>query len=225
MGLLLHGATRQCERFWGIGSRLNFNFVTVSSAGLVDGVSHELILTGRGTFNSRYVVGGGSWSHSAANTPAPQELISSGIWRATSLTSWTPLNPPNNPFGQIVAGVLEMEVILYPKEGPLQGVELPARLTVVCNVPSAGKVTGIPDGIVLDIVAVYPLTFVPLDPSPLEMAAFTLARGLGRNCRRASRGRVVDAQRDSTRGEGVFRKVIDHPRPTALGRKVPLDRH
>lgn len=93
MGLLLHGATRQCERFWGIGSRLNFNFVTVSSAGLVDGVSHELILTGRGTFNSRYVVGGGSWSHSAANTPAPQELISSGIWRATSLTSWTPLNP------------------------------------------------------------------------------------------------------------------------------------
>lgn len=160
----------------GIGPRLNFNFATVSSAGEVDNVLHELILTGRGTFNSRYVFGGGSWSHSDANVPAPQPLISSGIWRATSLISWTPMPPPNNPFGQVVAGVLVMEVTLYPTEGPLEGVELHARLTVVGNVPSAGQVTGMPDGIVLDIVDVYPLTFVPLDPSPLGMAAFTLAR-------------------------------------------------
>ena len=161
---------------FGIGARLNFSFATVSSAGVVDGVSHELILTGSGTFGSRYVFGGGSWSHSDANQPAPRELISSGMWRAKSLMSWTPLNPPDNPFGQVVAGVLVMEVTLYPKEGPLQGLELPAILTVVCNVPAAGNVTGMPDGTILEITEVYPLTFAPLYPSPLGMAAITLAR-------------------------------------------------
>lgn len=137
-----------------------FNFVTLSDGGLDQGVLHRWVMTGRGEFSEDDVDGEGEFNHFDGNSgPPPLTLLGSGTWEATEFISWVPVEGQGpNPYGQVIAGTLTLEINLFPDNGDDNGI--PAMLTVVCNVPPAGNFTGLAEGIFLDIGG--GLSFVPL---------------------------------------------------------------
>lgn len=136
----------------GLPEEGHYNYTTVSSAGVVDGVAHTMIMTGRGRFDADdgEVDGGGEFNHIDGNSgPVPLTVLASGTWEAKSFIGWVPVASPGpNPHGQAIAGTLTMSIRLFPDGNDDDGV--PATLTVVCNVPPAGNFTGMDEGIFLD---------------------------------------------------------------------------
>ena len=133
----------------------HFTYVTLSNGGLDNGVLHRLVMSGRGTFDADdgEVRGGGEFIHfDGLSGPPPLTLLASGTWKATKFSSWAPLvGPGPNPYGQVIAGTLVMEVRLFPNGNDDDDDGIHATLTVVCNVPPAGNFTGLAEGIFLDI--------------------------------------------------------------------------
>ena len=135
-------------------SELSFYFVALNDGGIDDeGVHHQLVMSGAGDFNQDEVVGSGSFIHfdNSSGDPAagePRTLLGTGTWEAESVVSWTMTDNPNNPYGEVVSGIVELEVRLFTEDGPEDGI--PAILKVICNVPPAGIFTGEPEGYFLD---------------------------------------------------------------------------
>ena len=136
----------------GLPDEGHFTYVTLSNGGLDNGVLHRLVMNGRGHFDADdgEANGGGEFIHFDGNSgPPPLTLIASGTWEVTEFISWAPFDQDPNPYGQVIAGTLVMEVRLFPNGNDDDGI--PAILTVVCNVPPAGINTGMPEGIFLAI--------------------------------------------------------------------------
>ena len=138
---------------------------------------HRLFMTGSGEFSLEDVKGGGSFDHRDGNSGVPQTILGTGMWEVKRVIGFTKIDDPNNPFGQIIAGILDLEIRLFLDGGPKKGVL--ANLKIVCNVGPAGIFTGLPEGIFLEIPDAG-LSFEPIitpDGSPLGLTAFTLVDG------------------------------------------------
>ena len=135
-------------------------------------------MTGSGKFGKHKVNGGGEFNHIDGNSgPPPLTVLASGTWKAKEFIDWIPVEGPGpNPHGQIIAGILTMNIVLFPTGGDKHGV--PAILTVVCNVPPAGNLTGLAEGIFLNIDG--GLSIVPLDVGITILAAGKQKRGKGK---------------------------------------------
>ncbi len=121
-------------------------------------------------------------NHFDGTSEVPQTLFSTGHWRAERVLNWE-MAEGDNPYGVVVAGVLDVEVRLFAVDGPEEGVL--ATLRIICNVPAAGVFTGLPEGIFVDSVDGVPFepTLIPTDPAapgppqvPLGVTTFNLAR-------------------------------------------------
>ncbi|MBX6342820.1 MAG: twin-arginine translocation signal domain-containing protein [Thermomicrobiaceae bacterium] len=138
------------------GSVTNFHFVTVSSAGAVDGLSHAIVLTGDGIVTASNVFGGGSFLHFDAATG---QIIATGAWKATRLLGFRTIGT----LGVLGAGVLRMEALFMP----IGGERVTHRLRQVCNLP------GLTNDDLAEGVTLYAglLTFMPLE----GITAFSIA--------------------------------------------------
>jgi hypothetical protein len=126
------------------GAQATFKFTVLSQAHKHP-ETHQVVLSGCGKFSKKNVEGGGRFTHwiVAAKTPFP--VVDHGTWKAKKLLSFTPLTPP--PYAEVIGGVLKMNVDLIPDGKPvIKGV----TMTVVCNIPPAGKFTGQAEGVILD---------------------------------------------------------------------------
>jgi len=146
---------------------INFHFLAVSAAGIVDEVHHQILMGGHGGITSGTVVGNGSFQHQDVNpeNPTPQPILGEGTWKAKKLVSFE----INGTYGVGISGVLTMEVNLVPVSGPI----ISAMLEVVCNIPPAGLFTGKPEGYTLTIPGAPFGPFTPLGPPPLGITWFT----------------------------------------------------
>lgn len=162
-GVLSHMQTRSAQA----AGQINFHFLALSAAQIVDGVHHQIIMAGHGGITPGNVVGNGSFQHQDADPgkPAPQPILGEGTWKAKKLVSFE----INGTYGVGISGVLTMEVDLVPVSGPV----IPAMLEVVCNIPPAGLFTGKPEGYSLTIPGAPFGTFNPLGPPPLGITWFT----------------------------------------------------
>ncbi len=135
----------------------HFHFVTVSSAGTVDGVDHALALTGDGIVTAANVFGGGSFVHIDGATG---RIIETGPWKATRLLGFHTIGT----VGVLAAGVLRMEALFMP----IGGERVTHRLRQVCNLP------GLTNDDLAEGVTLYagPLTFTPLE----GLTAFSIAK-------------------------------------------------
>ncbi len=183
--LFLIGISSQSAVAQGYDGSVNFYFVTVASAGVVDGVNHRMTMTGSGRFNAELVEGGGAYQFFDQDTAVPKTLLESGQWQAVRVIDWSMVEGDNpNPYGVNVAGVLDLEILLFPLgEG---GEGTPATLRIVCNVGIAGLRTGLAEGIFLetnDGLTHEPILF-PTDPAmegippmiPFGVTLFNLPR-------------------------------------------------
>ena len=181
---LLAGISSQNAFAQGADGSLNFYFVTVPSAGEVDGVNHRMTMTGSGRFNAEVVEGGGAYVFFDQNAEVPKKILESGHWDAVRVINWSMIEADNNPYGVNVAGVLDLEIMLFPLGKGGEGTT--ATLKIVCNVPPAGVMTGLPEGIVLETRdgLTYEPILVPTDPAvegippmvPLGVTLFNLTR-------------------------------------------------
>ncbi|MBI1927270.1 hypothetical protein HYR99_23885 [Candidatus Poribacteria bacterium] len=135
-----------------------FRVVAISDAGVDDnGVNHRIGLSGDGKFTANEVNATGNFVHYDNAFPGtPKPIIGSGTFRATKVLSYT---GSMGVYGEIDAGIVEMEVDLFP-DGE-QKIE--AILRVICNIGIAGISTGEPEGFVLTVPSAG-LKFKPLDP-------------------------------------------------------------
>ncbi len=163
---LMVGITSQNAFAQGADGSLNFYFVTLASAGEMDGVNHFMTMTGSGRFNADLVEGGGAYQFFDANTEVPRTLLGSGQWQAVRVINWSMVEGDNpNPYGVNAAGVLDLEILMFPLDEGGEGT--PATLRIVCNVGIAGLMTGLAEGIVLetnDGLTHEPILF-PTDPA------------------------------------------------------------
>lgn len=144
-----------------------FRFVTVSSAGTIDGVAHLLIMNGNGRVEGSSVEGFGTWAHVNGADPSPStNLLASGKWRPLSLVSFVPIGTYG---GVLEAGTLEARIFikrLHPTRGTFEG-----TLRVVCNIGPAGLSTGEAEGVTVSIDGGPVGPFTPLTP-PLGLTIF-----------------------------------------------------
>jgi hypothetical protein len=133
-------------------------FVAQSDAGVDDNeVHHRIAMTGDGEFTSDHVDAGGTFVHFNQDTPeTPKDIIASGTWEARKVLSY---ERGFGTYGNIDAGILEIEIDLFPDEGP----KTQAVLRLVCNIGAGGITTGEPEGYTLTVPSAG-LTFEPLDP-------------------------------------------------------------
>ena len=155
---------------------LGFIFASLSDAGVVDGVHHQIFMTGSGNFDHKRVKGGGFFNHAdAASSPPPIALLATGKWRAKRLIRFTKtvaVESQTNPSGFNTSGILEIEVRLFPKGGPQKGIK--ATLKIICNIPSEGLFTGLHEGYFLNVEGGFsfePATFP--GGFPIGVTAFT----------------------------------------------------
>ena len=185
IALFLTGVSSQNALAQGYDGSVNFYFVTVAAAGVVDGVNHRMTMTGEGRFNADLVEGGGAYQFFDQDTPVPKTILESGQWQAVRVIDWSMVEGEHgNPYGVNVAGVLDIEILLFPLgEG---GEGTPATLRIVCNVGIAGLMTGLAEGIFLetaDGLTHEPILF-PTDPAvegippmiPFGVTLFNLPR-------------------------------------------------
>ncbi len=102
-------------------------------------------LNGAGSFGIGFVKAGGTFQRSIPTATPPSTLVNWGTWRATRFLSFTEI--PGSPFGQVIAGVLTMEVELRPLGQPRAA----ATMEVVCNSPGGGLFTGKDEGVTLSL--------------------------------------------------------------------------
>ncbi len=145
---LLAGISSQNAFAQGADGSLNFYFVTVPSAGEVDGVNHRMTMTGSGRFNAEVVEGRGAYLFFDQNTEVPKTILESGQWNAVRVINWSMVEADNNPYGVNVSGILDLEILLFPLGKGGEGTT--ATLRIVCNVPPAGLSTGLPEGVFLE---------------------------------------------------------------------------
>jgi len=139
-----------------------FRVVSVSDAGVdADGVHHRIALSGDGKFTANHVNASGTFVHfDQAPEGTPKPILASGNWKARKVLSYS---GSLGAAGGIDAGILEVEVDLFPEGGSA----ITGILRVVCNIGFAGIMTGEPEGYKLTIPGQEGspgLTFVPLDP-------------------------------------------------------------
>lgn len=146
--------------------QINIHFLAASDAQVVDGVHHRMLMGGCGHVTRGTVVANGSFQHQNASGAIPQAILGEGSWKAKRLKSFT-LVGTHGKVG--VAGVLLMDVLLIPEDGP----KVAAELEVVCNIPPAGLFTGKPEGYKLTIPGAPFGPFEPLGPPPLGITWFT----------------------------------------------------
>lgn len=139
-----------------------FRVVAVSDAGVdADGVHHRIALSGDGKFTANHVNASGTFVHfDQAPEGTPKPILASGNWKARKVLSYS---GSLGAAGGIDAGILEVEVDLFPEGGSA----ITGILRIVCNIGFAGIMTGEPEGYKLTIPGPEgssELTFVPLDP-------------------------------------------------------------
>jgi hypothetical protein len=106
------------------GGRIGWIFASLNTGGLIDGVNHQWFMTGNGSFGKSDVEGGGSYIHFDLASPGfPKNLMETGTWRATRFIGWQMANSPLIPYGQIISGILEMGVRIFPRGGPQRGID------------------------------------------------------------------------------------------------------
>jgi len=156
-----------------------FTFVALTRADAGDDKKHTIGGGGSGVFDADtgWVRGGGTFEHfdfGAEGVPKPH--LGSMKWEATRVVSFTPCTPPDTcttpgetTYGHITAGVVELEVDLYPAGGE----KIAGTLTVICNVGFAGIVNKdpasgdpLPEGYFLAFThpELGAVEFKPLDP-------------------------------------------------------------
>jgi hypothetical protein len=119
-----------------------FFFAVTSGDG---NTSDRIGLLGAGTFGIGFVKGSGTFQRSTPTVTPPNTLVNWGTWKATRFLSFT--ETPGSPFGQVIAGILTMEVELRPLGQP----RVAATMQVVCNSPGGGLFTGKDEGITLTL--------------------------------------------------------------------------
>jgi hypothetical protein len=123
-----------------------FQFVGLSTAGMVGAVEHFIAATGNGTISGSTVDGGGAFTHyDNAAVGLPKPILGSGTWRATRLLGYKEVGT----FGSLVAGVADIQVELT-REMP-EPATLTGRLHIVSNLSPAGIMSGEPSGYALSI--------------------------------------------------------------------------
>lgn len=166
LALALMPATAWAGVGAGKPGQVNFHFLAISDAMLIDGVHHRMLMAGHGGVTPGAVVGNGSFQHQNAIGSVPQQILGEGSWKAKKLVSFDKLGS-HGAVG--VAGTLVMEIDLIPVTGP----KISAELEVVCNIPPAGLFTGKPEGYKLTVPGAPFGPFVPLGPPPLGITWFT----------------------------------------------------
>lgn len=146
--------------------QVNFYFMAVSDAVVLDGVHHRMLMGGCGHVTPGNVVGKGNFQHQNATGPIPQQIFGEGTWQAKRLIHFSQIGT-HGAVG--VAGTLIMEVVLKP----VTGGKIKAELEVVCNIPPAGLFTGKPEGYKLTVPGAPFGSFEPLGPPPLGITWFT----------------------------------------------------
>ncbi len=136
------------------GAQIKFFYAVRSQAGVT---THHVALSGAGKFGKNDVVGGGGFTHFNQIGTKPFPIISHGTWRATKFLSFTEVL--GSPYGEQIAGILEMEVELRPVgKNPSTAI-----MKVVCNVGAAPLNTGEDEGTTL--TSLDGLTFAPETPT------------------------------------------------------------
>ncbi len=130
-----------------------FHFVATAVIGTTDLV----IMDGSGHFDvsDGEVEGGGGFTHvnTAATTPPttpPLPIKAFGTWHVERIMDYTEIGT----YGSFAAGTLMVGIVLVLPDGT----DIPATLTVVCNISPAGLDTGAKEGITL---SVHGNTFTP----------------------------------------------------------------
>ena len=64
--------------------RTNFHFMCLTTAAVVDGIAHTLLMGGQGHFGENHVRGNGSFQHQDGDPdkPVPRPILGEGTWRA-----------------------------------------------------------------------------------------------------------------------------------------------
>jgi hypothetical protein len=127
-------------------------FFAVNSGG--GNTADRINLNGAGDFGVGMVTGGGTFTRVTPTGTAPFPIVSSGTWRATRFVSFT--ETPGSPYGQIISGILTIEVELRPRGD----VPVAATMAVICNSPGGGLLTGEDEGVKLTLTD--GTTFVPI---------------------------------------------------------------
>ncbi len=147
------------------GQFLEFHFIASPGAGEIDGVNHRMGMWGFGRFNATEVEGGGAYNRLDVNTEVPKTRLESGHWQAVRVVEWSLTEHANNPYGPVVSGILDLEILLFPLNALSDGI--PARLRIVCNIGNAGVFTDFPEGIFVETPdgLTYEPVLVPTDPA------------------------------------------------------------
>ncbi len=98
-------------------------------------------MVGTGTFEvgGGEVDGGGVFQIITNTVTIPKPIVSFGTWEAASLVSYNEIGT----YGAYASGTAMMEITLTLSDGT----QIPATLTVVCNIGAAGLSTGAVEGI------------------------------------------------------------------------------
>lgn len=158
-----------------------FGFAFVSRADAepnAAGQKFVAFMSGSGVFDDQEVHGGGTFDLWDVTQEQPQQMSAAGHWRAVKRIDFSLPDIPVTGAGVSQSGILDVEIVLFPVGGPEEGV--PASLRIVCNVPSIPAMTGLPEGVFLDIeefpglsesLALAPATF-PETSFPLGLTTF-----------------------------------------------------
>lgn len=121
------------------GDLLAFHLVTVSG---VHDKRDLLVVAGGGQFHGSHVSGWGRWFHFLApiEEGGDPEPVAHGTWSPKELTSF---NTIGSAFG-IAAGILDLVISGFVVES---GATPTFPFRIVCNVPPAGLLTGLNEGL------------------------------------------------------------------------------
>jgi hypothetical protein len=119
-------------------------FFAVNSGG--GNTADRINLNGAGTFGIDFATGGGTFQRLTPAATPPFPLVNWGTWKATRFLSFS--ETPGSPYGQILSGVLKMEVELRPLDGQPR---VTATMEVICNTPGGGLFTGEDEGVKLTL--------------------------------------------------------------------------
>ncbi len=123
--------------------RINFNFASLSR-NVAQGATDILPMSGSGFVVDGHVVANGTYAHIAAGSP-PQPFadLGFGTWKAKRLVSLDLIGT----YGAFAAGAVVMEVTLISAEGD----RVSGELTMNCNIPPVGLITGRDEGFFLSV--------------------------------------------------------------------------
>jgi hypothetical protein len=136
-----------------------FFFSALDTAG---GRADSFLMWGCGHFdeNKGHITGNGEFVYydGRPKPPIPKESIkATGLWEPRHLVSFHQIGS----FGTNNAGIMVADIILF-KQAPKPEQVIPARLTVVCNIPQEALFTGEEEGFQL---VVDGLSFMPVTPT------------------------------------------------------------